>query len=171
MGEIKSTLELIMEKTKGLTATEEEKKAFHREETEKRVRGLVQRYLDGFMGVEEVRRETAGLEEEQQACAKESLVRICAERMDPDADNTPLFKLIEDVTGRDSGPFRELVGAYGSETAQEMRRAEAAFGEVIKKRGIRGSAVIPNVNADARWMQWLRSRKERLQKDLMARAE
>jgi hypothetical protein len=171
MSEIKSTLELILEKTKGLTATEDEKKAFHREETEKRVRGLVQKCLDGFMGVEEVKQEISGLGKDQQAWARESLVRICAERMDPDADNTLLFKVIEDVAGRDSRGFRQLINAYGSEAAQERRRAEAAFGKELEQRGIRGSAVIPNANADARWMQWLKSRKEKFQRDLMALAE
>ncbi len=38
MGEIRSTMDIIMEKAKGLTMTDEEKEAFRKKETEGKVR-------------------------------------------------------------------------------------------------------------------------------------
>ncbi len=46
MAEIKSTLDLIMEKTKGLTLSPEEKEKIHREEWLKKAKGWIQKFLD-----------------------------------------------------------------------------------------------------------------------------
>ena len=48
MGEIKSTMDIIMEKTKGLTMTEEEKAEYKHKELTGKVRGLIQKFLDGI---------------------------------------------------------------------------------------------------------------------------
>jgi hypothetical protein len=50
MAEIKSTLDLIMERTRNLSMTPEEKEALRRKEWHSRIQGWLQRYLDGLMG-------------------------------------------------------------------------------------------------------------------------
>ena len=52
MGEIKSTLDIIMEKTKGLTMSEEERTSFKEKELTGKVKGLVQKYINGFLRLE-----------------------------------------------------------------------------------------------------------------------
>ncbi|HUU81562.1 MAG TPA: hypothetical protein VMW90_08945 [Acidobacteriota bacterium] len=54
MREIKSTLEIIMEKAKGLTISADEKEAFQKSETEKKVRRLLQRFIDGLIDLKTV---------------------------------------------------------------------------------------------------------------------
>ena len=49
MGEIKSTLDLVMERTKNLSLSDEEKQAQKQKEVESRIRGLLQKYLDGWL--------------------------------------------------------------------------------------------------------------------------
>jgi len=48
LGEIKSTLDLVFEKTKDLTLSDDEKIRLAREKLEKRVQGLCNKYLDNF---------------------------------------------------------------------------------------------------------------------------
>ena len=55
MAEIKSTLDLIMERTKNLTLTKEEKKAIHTKEVKCRVRGWFQRYGDGSLTIRDIK--------------------------------------------------------------------------------------------------------------------
>jgi hypothetical protein len=57
MGEIKSTLDLVMEKTKDLTLSSEEKKAQKQKEIENRIKGLLQKYQDGFLSKSELKTE------------------------------------------------------------------------------------------------------------------
>jgi hypothetical protein len=47
MAEIKSTLDIIMERTRGLRMTGDEKRAFRGQETAGKIKGLVQKCLDG----------------------------------------------------------------------------------------------------------------------------
>ena len=49
MGEIKSTLDLVMEKTRHLTLSREEKEEQKRVEVNKRLKGLVQKYQDNLL--------------------------------------------------------------------------------------------------------------------------
>jgi hypothetical protein len=49
MGEIKSTLDLVLEKTKNLTLSSEEKETQKRKEIENRIKGMVQKYQDGIL--------------------------------------------------------------------------------------------------------------------------
>ena len=49
MAEIKSTLDIIMEKARDINVSEEEKKAFQRNEFEGKARGLLQKLLDGLL--------------------------------------------------------------------------------------------------------------------------
>ena len=50
MAEIKSTLDIIMEKAKRFSVTEEEKKGFKRQELEGKIKGLVQKVCRRYLG-------------------------------------------------------------------------------------------------------------------------
>ena len=47
MGEIKSTLDLVLEKTKNLNLSSEEKQEQKQKEVENRIKGMMQKYQDG----------------------------------------------------------------------------------------------------------------------------
>ena len=57
MGEIKSTLDLVFEKTRNLTLSDEEKRGLAREKLDKKVQGLCNRYLDNFFPVSRLKDE------------------------------------------------------------------------------------------------------------------
>ena len=54
MGEIKSTLDLVLEKTKNLTLSSEEKEEQNQKEIENRIKGMVQKYQDGLYSKSEL---------------------------------------------------------------------------------------------------------------------
>ena len=49
MGEIKSTLDLVMERTRNLTLSDEEKQAHKQMAIASRIKGLLQKMLDGML--------------------------------------------------------------------------------------------------------------------------
>jgi len=108
MGEIKSTLEIIMEKTKGLTLTEEEKKALRRKEVEGKVRGFLLKFLDGFMGLDNLKKEIASFDEKGHEIAKEVVIRECVDRIDLEADNSLFFDVLKHVACMDITPILML---------------------------------------------------------------
>ena len=54
MGEIKSTLDLVLEKTKNLTLSSEEKESQKQKEVENRIKGMVQKYQDGILSINQL---------------------------------------------------------------------------------------------------------------------
>ena len=89
MAEIKSTLELIMEKTKNLTFTDEEKKASRKKEVQGKVRGFITKFMDGVMNLDTLGQGIASFEKEDQGIAKEIVVNECLSRIDPETEATP----------------------------------------------------------------------------------
>jgi len=57
MGEIKSTLDLVMEKTKHLSLSDEEKQNQKKIESQKRINGLLQKYQDQVLSMEQLHTE------------------------------------------------------------------------------------------------------------------
>ncbi len=153
MAEIKSTLDLIMEKTKHLTLTEEEKKALHSQEVRGKVRGWVQKCLDGTLDrarlQAEMEREGAGEPE-----LRSELLRELSGRIDPEGENEILFQLLEEVLHRDTAPLREILERFQAELAERIGVKTAGIkSELEEQREISGSAVIPNLDRDPRWKE------------------
>ena len=153
MGEIRSTMDIIMEKAKGLTMTEEEKEAFRKKETEGKVRGLFQRFLDGFIDAERLKDEIGSLGEERYAVAREALVRKCMDRMEPGADNTILLDALENAAGLDIAPIRKIILDYNQDLEQQKMDRKQVLQKNLEGLGISGSAVIPNIHADQEWIK------------------
>ncbi len=66
MAEIKSTLDLVMEKTRNLRFSSQEKREIQMEEARRAFNGLLQKYLDGQLELEAVQLGVAGLEQKHE---------------------------------------------------------------------------------------------------------
>jgi hypothetical protein len=165
MGEIRSTLDIIMEKTKGLTMTAEERQAIQRNEIGGKVRGLVQKYLDGALDLEKLRDEITAMEGDRQGMALESLKEECT-HLDPDGDASPYLKILEMLLKADTGPVKKVLSAYHEEMDQRKRSWEARAMERLRRRDISGSALVPNLRADPAWMDVVSEEKAAFHKKL-----
>lgn len=171
MGEIKSTLELIMEKTKGLSMTPEEKEAFRLEEWLKKARGRIQKYLDDLEGVEEIKEEWIRKDNPprgwEAALKKEILAGL-----DPDKDeeNEKRLRLLKDLLDLPDGPFREAIQAYKDKVTEEARRLEVLERERLKLLGISGSAVLPNPARHPAWKGYYEKERKACRERLAALA-
>jgi len=150
MAEIKSTRDLIMERTRGLTMTDEEKKILHARELRGKAKGWVQKCIDGIMGIPRLE------EEIQQEKTKEpelmnTLFQELLERIDPDGENDLLLQMMESVLGRDTARLRELIGSFQTELAEKIQGKTVNAKNDLAQRNISGSAVVPNLDRDPDW--------------------
>jgi hypothetical protein len=166
VGEIKSTMDIIMEKTKGLTISEEEKETFRKKETEGKVRGLLQRFLDGFIDAERLKDEIGSLGEKRYAVAREALFRECKDRMEPGADNTILLDALENAVGLDITPIQKIILDYNQDLEQQKMDRNQALQKNLEGLGISGTAVIPNIHADQEWIRYLSEMKKGFQEKI-----
>jgi len=168
MGEIRSTLDIIMEKAKEVEVTEEDKAAFMAREVEGKVRGLLQRYSDGVLTRARLQEEMALFEGERHETAVSVLRKECLSRMTPEGDNGELLDLLRDQGGVNTQPVESVIRRYKQDRDTEQVRREDLLKEGLAKKGIAGSAVMPNLNADPGWIRYASELHDRFQREMAA---
>ena len=157
MAEIKSTLDLIMEKTAGLVLSDEEKEKSRAEEREKKALGVALRLLEGTLRLKDAETEISNLgggnKEEFRRLAGRELVREAdlgrssGEAAAPGAEEA-LASLFPGEAEEIQRLFKEARTAYGLELA----KAEAVEGQKVldglRERGISGTALRPVVRVE-----------------------
>ena len=155
MSEIKSTLDLVLEKTRHLRAGDEEKREFLKEDARQRARGYAYKYIEGVWKLSQLLKTLE--EEDRDPDVLEETARIVVEQIRPGDVNT---RLLDDLT--------EWTGDGGREVIQRIRRELDAFdgrqyslkdeirdlvSDDLKRKGIYGSAVVPKIQHHAAWIE------------------
>jgi hypothetical protein len=153
MGEIKSTLDLVLEKTKHLSQTDEEKQVQKQKDIANRLNGLLQQYQDSVLSLTQLQRAYENLKTELNLTDHTALADQVIQRLDPDLDNADLFDVLEQCCRLDYAGLAEVIHNYQA----ECREASHSRMEPIKERlareyHISGSAVVPNLDSDEQWL-------------------
>jgi hypothetical protein len=147
MGEIKSTIDLIMERTKNLTMTEEEKRQLQDKELREKVTGWVVRYLDGLDSLEDLRADMR--QEGQRMDAVQRILKtVIREHLDPEEDQERLSSLLVDLLCADRVALAEALEAYRSRKKTLLKECAGEMKNRLKAAGIGGNALIVNLNKD-----------------------
>ena len=170
MAEIRSTLDIIMEKAKNLTVTDEDKKDFVEKEVQGRVKGLFQKYLDGILSTQQLMAEMTSFDEERQPVAKKELRGACLNAMTVAGDNQPLFEILDQLLGCHIKPVLDLIDEFREQRKKEHNKRTGVQVQTLKARGISGSAVIPNLKANPSWRSYLSDMADQFQERLTALA-
>jgi hypothetical protein len=156
MGEIKSTLDLVMEKTRHLTLSQTEKEAQKRIEVNNRLKGLIQKYQDGFLKKDNLKKELDNLKIAYDLNVNEMLADLLLNSLKIGQDNTVFLELLRKMFGLNlSGLekiFQNFKAAVKSATKKRVDRIKT---DLSKKRFISGSAVVPNLESDREWLSML----------------
>ena len=152
MAEIKSTIDLIMERTKNLSASPQERKAYQQREREKHIRGLVQRLLDDNLTLNGAKDEIAKEKKNGSAAeVTEDLKKALAGHVDPEADNERLFRIVNELAGTPEDRLRETLHAFQAESFGWKTGLLERQKKELETKGVSGSAVVPNPEADPLW--------------------
>jgi len=157
MAEIKSTLDLVMEKTKDLVLSDEERKELSRKEWRQKAAGWVRRFLEGLWSdgrlkeaVEEV--ETGSRDDARKAAALELLGAL-----DLGDRGRRCLKGLEVVASEMEKPHlelvREVLSSYESARSRIPGEEEKRLKEELAAEGIGGSAVVVLPRRSPRWTE------------------
>ena len=94
MGEIKSTLDLVMEKTRHLTLSNEEKQQQKFEEARKRINGLLQKYQEHILDIDQIKQELNALQKTCESSVSNIFLHEALAGLKLDEDNSFLFIFI-----------------------------------------------------------------------------
>jgi hypothetical protein len=156
MSEIKSTLDIVMEKTRHLTLSQEEKKAQKRIEVNKRLQGFLQKYQDNLLKKENLQKELDNLKIAYDFKVDETLADLLLNSLKLGRDNTVFLELLHEKFGLDLSVletiFHNFKGAVKSATKKRVGQIKT---DLYKNRVISGSAVVPNLEGDREWLSML----------------
>ena len=98
------------------------------------------------------------------------LRRIIAEeisgRIELETDNEPFLKILDATTGIDIDPIRQMLVDVEKNLDKERAVHEEGMKRRLYDRGISGSAVIPNLDADSQWRDYVSKLKETFRKEI-----
>ena len=155
MAEIKSTLELAMERTKKIGISEKERKEIKQKEIGQKVNALSHRYMQGHLSLNEILREMEKMDEKTQTIAKETLVSQWIDALSLKDEDERLLKGIESLKHRSADRQKEkhhqLLSQYRREEEKVKEKVRAQLTEALKREGIYGSAVELNIEASPLW--------------------
>jgi hypothetical protein len=154
MAEIKSTLDLIMERTKNLTMTVDEKKALQRKEWEGKVKGWVQKYIDGTINLEDIKVHIESCESKFQEL-RNILKAEILEHIEPESNNALLLQFLDEVLDTDTRPIMNLITLFQNNLNANMISRREAMKKALEQKKIFGSSVVPNLDRDREWQECL----------------
>ncbi len=154
MAEIKSAIELAMEKTKGLEMDEKERRSFARKDIENRIRAILRRYYEGMIDGDDVQKELSAVQGDPET-KKGILLDLLIEGFDVRGDNDRVFALFHSSgIGLEEHLGNELEGLQGSFVRELEKRRMAIKSRIddkLRTAGITGTGVEPNIEA---WDEW-----------------
>ena len=154
MAEIKSTLDLVMEKTRNLSFSSEERKQQIDKEIRSRIRGLLQKFMDQALNADNLRSEYQKLQKDYDLSDNAPLIKEICGQIELGADNHAWFELLHqlkvaDIEGLTSvlREFNEVIDAAARE------RSKILLDKLAEEHFISGTAVVPNLEADKAWQE------------------
>jgi hypothetical protein len=163
MAEIKSAIELAMERTRNLVMDEEEKRESRNKEIENKVRAILKRYLESIIEADQALEDVAEVKAPE-GQKRRLLANLVLEEFDITALSPRVLDVLRHVVRCLPGSFMGELDAILSEFGLSMEKEEGVVREKIRERldgmGIAGDGLEPNVEA---WEEWTQAREETAQ--------
>jgi hypothetical protein len=155
MAEIKSTVELAMERTKKIAISEKEREEIKQKEIGRKVNGLSHRFMEGHLSLNEILREMEKMDKKIQTIAKEALISQWIDALSLKDEDERLLKGIESLKYQSADQLKEkhhqLLSQYRREKEKVKEKVKAQLTEALKREGIYGSAVEFDIEASPLW--------------------
>ncbi len=152
MGEIKSALDIVMEKTRHLKLTDKERQIQKLKDIQRSLKGLVQKYKDHLLKDEKIRQEWEALKQSHSLPDDSLLVTEVLQQMGLDQENQPLLHLLAEVCHLNTNGLTTVFEAYEEKRQEALNRFRLKAKEhLARERFISGSAVVPNLEQDREW--------------------
>jgi hypothetical protein len=152
VSEIKSTMDIVLEKTKHLTLSEDEKRAQKKKEAYQYLSGLLQKYQDEVLDIDQLKDSLNELKEFYDSIDTHVLVSEILDRIELDKDNRLLMVVLDDICQVDLNGLKAVLSEY--QKTLDMRRDQRSdhiTEKLSRHYHVSGSAVLPNLAAEDEW--------------------
>lgn len=158
MGEIKSSIEMAMEKTRNLIFSPAEKEKLHQEEILNRARGIVTRYQEGNLSLRNLEDELKNSPEEEKDFFSQQVVKEMVRNIQIAQDNQRILEAIPIVSKGKADPgilgkISSLANEHQKVLKEGIHSIESLLRERLASLGIQGDAVVPNIEESPEWQE------------------
>lgn len=155
MGEIKSSLELALERTKGLKISEKEREEIKRKEIVQKAESLAHRYREGSITIKEIQKEMERMEKKRATEIENHLIDHWLQGLSLTLRDERILDGIEALRNQPMDEikreFRNLIVSYQEEKENTKQKLRTIILEGLKKEGFDGSAVDPCIESSPLW--------------------
>jgi hypothetical protein len=155
MAEIRSTLDLVMERTRGLSMTDTEKNEMKKKELSGKIQALLERYSNDYLTLKWLETELNNMGMETDPKIRKTLKFEILERLSPNGDGDKLLEALEGITGIRADAYRGIISEYDKTLEQRRKKFAEKIIAGLSLQKISGSAVSPNMSADPGWQKEL----------------
>ncbi|MBW2060474.1 MAG: hypothetical protein JRI95_02805 [Deltaproteobacteria bacterium] len=157
MAEIKSTLDLVMEKTRHLVQSEEEKKEAQEKEWSDRARRLLLKLEEGRIKPESLPQTLQDLGDRDTPAFRQALLKLMVQGLLIGKENDSILAGMKHLTAASLGHIiqriEDLLQEYDRSIIELTLAYRKKILEELKHQGISGSAVLPKVDQDPAWAE------------------
>lgn len=151
MAEIKSTLDLVMERTRGLQLTDRERKEIKSKELAGKIQALLERFVNDYMGLKWLEAELNNLGMTDRQTIRAAVKSEILERLSLNGDTDKLLEALDGVLGIQTDVYRAIINEHREALAEKKEAFSKKMITEINRQKIFGSAVLPNVSANPGW--------------------
>jgi len=159
MGEIKSTLELALERSKRFSLSEKDREEIKKKEIQEKISTLFFRYQEGYLHLHEIQKEIDRLGEGMAKAVKEGLLLRWVDGLSLEGENEKMLKGIEGLTNRALDEVKEALQKlrlqYQSEKDRLKQEERNRRLEALRRAGLSGDALEPNIETSVEWSKAL----------------
>lgn len=167
MSEVKSTLQLVLEKTRNMTLSEEEKQEQAIREFREKLNGLLHEYLEGLASLDQFRNQFSSLEAVPGSRPEEVLAEEVVRRMEVHEDHEKLMEVLARLCGTRLDRVESLLLDHRNRLRDLQKERKAQLQRELKDRfQVHGTAIRPNLAADSQWAQSLSQARKALGEEL-----
>ena len=150
MGEIKSTLDLVMEKTKHLTLSKEEREEQRITELKGNLKGLIQKLQDETLTQRQLKKEVNALQKSYDDLAVVDILRtVIIDKLNLDQDYMKLLVLLSEFCRVNIEEIKSVIEEYKIKIqAAKQKSKDKTIKFLAEKHSIFGSAIVPNLEND-----------------------
>ena len=153
MTEIKSTLKLALERASKFSITSEDRERAKVEEYTKKISGLLNRFFDSRIRLDEFKREIGKLTDNKNDMVRKIIVSNMADRLQLENENQRIFDLLKVIDESiDDSLFidiKKLTKNYKKELEKIAGIFKGKMLKELEKEGIRGTSIVPNINGNS----------------------
>ncbi|MFH1626080.1 MAG: hypothetical protein ABID54_13135 [Pseudomonadota bacterium] len=159
MGEVKSTLELAMERARSIEVSPGEMEKLQREQYVSKAKGMANRYINGVLKLSGLVKEVNSYDGNARNTIVEILMFELVNAIGISVDNKGLIEAIEAL--RDDrvkpilGKIFKLCDDFRDKKESQYKKVETEITDKLRGIGISGAAVQPKVDSHERWRHTL----------------